>query len=520
MQSRSPHPNWPTVIDKKSHEARSDFIDAVGALNSKIRKTMRRELTERQTDFLAAPFPTLDLNLWTSYPGLASGIVRVITQDVKPEFRSRLDSLILLIKRSPLLMLLEATSFFLRPQLGIRYQCPTGSYRTRFAIFTYSDFEFEKITPQGKSRFWGSLPAWLDGEAEFQWVGIGSTGNASASRLVKATERVRGNSRVLRSYVKTFRARVKVWKNVRQTLSEVHPFQSLTAEFRRALFGLPALEALHLSRVFRNFLAEEALEFILTPHENQLWERILAYESAEKDVKVVGALHTSPRFWDLRFLEFGEFSSLQPDLVIDNGPLSREILLLGGRKEEEILSGTGLRFSHLGPKQRKRTLPGEATAQTRALVITGMDKRSAKRLVELSLSLRCLDEFELTFRPHPANSPWFQKKFPECEVDAAGIEHLAGSYGLFITESVSSLALELLALGQEVCIYAPQDGLNFSPLLSAPQFDRFFWDEDSLARLIGKAAPEVDFETIISVTNERRVWLGNISRLRKEASRK
>jgi hypothetical protein len=93
------------------------------------------------------------------------------------------------------------------------------------------------------------------------------------------------------------------------------------------------------------------------------------------------------------------------------------------------------------------------------------------------------------------------------------VESLLDDYELFITESMSSMALELAASGARVCVYLPQSSLNFSPLASLPNFTSYFHDDESLSKLLKEPVTGLEVSELLEVVNSRQSWERIIERL-------
>jgi hypothetical protein len=465
-------------------------------------------------EYLFAPFPSLDNNIWVSYPQIEELLIARLkgTASIAPPHSKISPSVSW--RRKPLGVMLELAFQFVSSQFRVRSTSSNKHRELESPIvgFTYSDFDPIGSKFFGKSRYWGDLPCWFADSRKITWVGMGLK-PAHDKQYRPETKFGLQNLKAARSYLRSLPTRLRLWRRLKTELAQLQLFGALRSEYFRALFGAPALQAEMLASEFQDLFEKFEPRAVLIPHENQLWERMLSLECSRRGITLAGAIHTTPKFWDLRFFDFGEFSNLQPDFFVDNGKLSRELLGLGKIDDSKLLRGSALRFTHLGKSQKYSRPSGSRPLGRKTLVISGTNKDSAHELISTSLSLQSLADASLSFRPHPSMESWFSRSFSAQKIDARGVESLLDDYELFITESMSSMALELAASGARVCVYLPQSSLNFSPLASLPNFSSYFHDDESLSKLLKDPVTGLEVSELLEVVNSRQSWERIIERL-------
>jgi len=501
-----------SFVFKREHKARDEFLRENSALNAALYGISQEFSSD--IEYLFAPFPCLDNNIWVSYPQIEELLIARLngTASITSPYSKTSHSVSW--RRKPIGVMLELVFQFVSSQFRVR---STSSNKKREAEspivgFTYSDFD--PIDPKffENSRYWGGLAGWFADSEKITWVGMGlkPTHDHQSSPETKFGMR---NLKAGRAFLRSLPTRLRLWRRLKIELAQLQLFGALRSEYFRALFGAPALQAERLAREFRDLFQELEPKAVLIPHENQLWERMLSLECGRRGITLAGALHTTPRFWDLRFFDFGEFSNLQPDFFVDNGRLSRQLLALGKIDDSKLLRGGALRFTHLERSQERSRPSGSSPLGWKTLVISGTNKDSAHELISTSLSLQSLSDSSLSFRPHPSMMGWFGRNFSGQKIDARALESLLDDYGLFITESMSSMTLELAASGARVCVYLPQSSLNFSPLASLPSFTSYFHDDESMSRLLKEPVTDLDVSELLEVVNSRQSWERIIERL-------
>jgi len=465
-------------------------------------------------EYLFAPFPCLDNNIWVSYPQIEELIIARLTGTASITSPYSKTSHSVSWRRKPIGVMLELVFQFVSSQFRVR---STSSNKQREAEspivgFTYSDFDPIDSKFFENSRYWGGLAGWFADSEKITWVGMGLK-PAHDQQYSPETKFGMGNLKAGRAFLKSLPTRLRLWRKLKIELAQFQLFGALRSEYFRALFGAPALQAERLAREFQGLFQKLEPKAVLIPHENQLWERMLSLECGRRGITLAGALHTTPRFWDLRFFDFGEFSNLQPHFFVENGKSSRELLALGKIEASKLLRGSALRFNHLEKLRKHSRSSGSCTLGWKTLVISGTNKDSAHELISTSLSLQSLSDSSLSFRPHPSMAGWFGRNFSGQKIDARALESLLDDYGLFITESMSSMTLELAASGARVCVYLPQSSLNFSPLASLPSFTSYFHDDESMSRLLKEPVTDLDVSELLEVVNSRQSWERIIERL-------
>jgi len=455
---------------------------------------------------VAAPVPTLENNIWSSNVVIQGAILDRLAQPhdstdwafgFKPTW-----------KRNVFGIIVEMLAALARPQFGISAvtEDPEGLGKSSTFLFTYSDYDHQIPASQETSIFWGSLPLWLKDSVAVSWVGMG-TRRTEKTRPLQSIRRGLTRILLILEFLKSYPERLRLWTRLKTELRGHSLFAALRRDVRRALFGLPAFEALSLKKQLGAFLEKYHPKQVMVPHENQLWERVLAVQCRKRNINLVGVIHTTPRFWDIRFFSISGFDNMQPDRYVDNGPASKHFLELGGVPSDRIISGSALRFEHLKNPDSRTSVAREKRNPSRALVVTGSNVSSASQLVKEIRGFSTLKDHEIVFRPHPATVGALDGLIGSSARENRSVNDFAKSYDVIITESMSSMALELASIGAKIAVFLPESQLNFSPLLANSKFESYFKDDNELNRILLADAVAIDVSTIITTVNSREKWV-------------
>lgn len=449
-----------------------------------------------------AAIPSVDNNNWSAYQEIDSLLLESMSDPTRMvQIRTRSWNL----RRSRIGILLELAARGISLPRVVRRRVALES---DLAFFTFGDIDSFGIEEVSHSKYWGHLFRWVKWEKQpsilsFQSLkaGLGVTG----SKRVKLAFEVLPE--MLRFLVSIFK-RLRFWRTIRAGLERNPLFRILEKDFRRAIFGLPALEVQVNSRDLRNVFSEVKPKVILVPFENQLWQRLAAFFS--EGASVVGVLHSAPRKWDLRFIAIDDDLGFSPDYIVSNGQRSEDLLRAFGVIPRKILSGTALRYP--GPSGSVHEMATKHVNLQKILLITGFDRNQTRALIEICQKWCKSQGFELVLRPHPATVDWMSKKFNSLSLDMGSAEEISKKYRMIISDNVSSLALELHEAGVLVVVHWPTDRLNLSPLSMHNSFQNYFSSERELGRFSAQEAlsPKA---SILNTTNSREIWMKVIESL-------
>lgn len=246
-------------------------------------------------------------------------------------------------------------------------------------------------------------------------------------------------------------------------------------EWENSLCGSSAIDtSLKLSlflEVFGNLPIQRVGVYIA---ENQPWEMALIYAwKASGHGKLIGAPHTTIRYWDLRYF-YDSRSYLRrdvndlplPDLLAVNGPVAYKMILSGGYPPGLLVEAEALRFLHLAmphmyQKSRDLTKPltvlvcGDFLAETNVRILSWL-QQAAKALPNDTVYL---------FKPHPAyplkSVDYLKVKL---KISDDSLVDLLMRCDIAFTSNITSAAVDAYCLGVPVIQMLDGDEFNTSPL--------------------------------------------------------
>jgi len=464
--------------------------------------------SEPEMKFLTT-LPCFDNNVWVTYPELEKILASRLTKNPKVSHQTFSFLLLRSLKRSIPGVAVELLFRLFSPRFRVCEKI--GGSESRILGFTYSNLDPLDSNFFNNSKFWGPLPSWLKSRIETTWLGLDSKRpRQKFENDIRQTRLILG---ACIRFLKSFRKRWRFWRSLRSRCSDIEIFSIIQKEYRRAIMGSPAFEAEYFEAMFNDLLAKTSAKTVLIPHENQLWERVLCMSAKQKGLRVLGFLHTTPRFWDLRFFDFGRWDILQPNLFISGGKAYERVLLEGGVSHNRILKATALRFQHLSTKRTFEIDKCTIDQPVRVLVVTGVNRTASTELIKLVSQANLPGLTSIRLRPHPGNAEWIKRKFPEYETEDRDFESYLSEYSLFVTDSVSSLALEFANFGKRTAVFVKGDSLNFSPLYFFTNFDSYFWDSHSLSKMLTTNSAILGIREMLDLPNQMDIWLTSLGKV-------
>ncbi len=209
--------------------------------------------------------------------------------------------------------------------------------------------------------------------------------------------------------------------------------------------------------------------------ENQPWEMALIYAwKAAGHGKLIGAPHTTVRYWDLRyFYDPRSFEPINdnilpfPDIVAVNGPVAKKVYLEGGYPESQITEVEALRFLHLLNRSSEHTSM-KSPSKTLKVLICGdfLSSTNQKMLSWLSIAAKSLPpETSYVLKPHPAY-PVKMSDFRSItfEMSDVSLAELFADCDVVFTSNISSAAVDAYCSGIPIVQMLDGESFNMSPL--------------------------------------------------------
>ena len=249
-------------------------------------------------------------------------------------------------------------------------------------------------------------------------------------------------------------------------------------EWRQTFLGREALQNfLYYNLVEAAVRALPKQDLGVYLQENQAWEMafIHAWRAAGHG-KLIGAPHSSVRYWDLRYFHdereyarSGKCCLPLPDLVAVNGPAAMRVLVGGRWPRERLVGVEALRYLYL--LDMPATVPspavGAAPVPRRVLVLTDYDARHTRKQLDLlAKALEFMpDDVRMTIKAHPA-LPLSLADLPGPRATLADqpLPELLAMSDVAYASSVTSAAVDAHCAGVPVVAVFDPGSLNMSPL--------------------------------------------------------
>ena len=283
----------------------------------------------------------------------------------------------------------------------------------------------------------------------------------------------------LKYYFRTVRASLHLSQIRRYfipTGSSVNFWPLFKEEWFKSLRGPGAmLNCLRLSLYEKAFSCIPYQKCGVYIQENQPWEMALIYAwKAAGHGMLIGAPHSTVRFWDLRYfydtrnyVQNGKNVLPMPDMVAVNGPVAKRVYLEGGYPGTQVREVEALRFIHLADRAQTNT-PIERQKKPLNILVCGdfLWSTNEKMLSWLSIAARSLPlETLYVLKPHPA-CPIKVSDYPSLtlEVTDAPLAELFPVCDVAFTSNITSAAVDAYCAGIPVIQILDGNAFNVSPL--------------------------------------------------------
>jgi len=162
-----------SVVSNREHKVRDEFLLENSALNGSLYRISQE--FPGDIEYLFAPFPCLDNNIWVSYPQIEELIIARLngTASITSPYSKTSHSVSW--RRKPIGVMLELVFQFVSSQFRVRSTSSNKKREVESPIvgFTYSDFD--PIGPKffENSRYWAGLAGCFADNEKITWVGMG-----------------------------------------------------------------------------------------------------------------------------------------------------------------------------------------------------------------------------------------------------------------------------------------------------------------------------------------------------------
>jgi len=492
---------WMSLITEKSNFSKSPQINNAIKLLALQRWLVGREITRLELVSGNAELSTV-LKVWCDNNGIRFFWKRIINTDTKQPTIFRL--------RYRYLPLPLQAIFWLTYRLVTRWHL-AGVGVTQWrqshadtAFVSYLDNLVPEVVEQGEyeSHYWGNLPNSLASDGlSSRWLHIWAKDKVVptvkvAKKMVERFNRTKDTKQV-HVTLDSFLGIHTVWNTLVAWLGlqwKARKIESELSKHNGATFNMwPLLRNDWLNSIkgptsMNNLLMFNLFEaaFVDIPElkqgcylqEKQNWEIgfIAAWRHANHN-ELIGVLHSTIRFWDLRhFFDVRNYQRtdtlnlLLPSKVAANGPVAKMLYLEGGYPSDQIVDVEALRYLYLeNTVQKTPSIQTGKDSIKRLLVLTDYSPKITKKQMELLENVaQVVLGWEIVIKPHP-NCPVSLELYPQLKALGAivtdkVISKMLVDYNVAYTSPVTSAAVDAYCAGLQVISVLDPATLHLGPL--------------------------------------------------------
>ena len=253
----------------------------------------------------------------------------------------------------------------------------------------------------------------------------------------------------------------------------------IESDFHDSLMGQSSLINLLYLNLFESAMHQvqtQKIGFYL--QENQGWEFgfINAWKSTGHGNSLIGVLHSTVRYWDLRYFFHKESYKRNdkcdlplPAYVGVNGIAAKKIFLEGGYPKHRLIEIEALRYLYLEDiKNDSNYFVKNRDVKKIVLVLGDYLQENTNRLMKLlNISVQSIDKpIKYIIKPHPL-CPIFKEDYPEIPMIVSNdpIDLLIQQCTLAYTGSITSAAVDAYFSGKPIVTILNPNALNLSPLI-------------------------------------------------------
>ena len=277
----------------------------------------------------------------------------------------------------------------------------------------------------------------------------------------------------------------------------------LKNDWQISLFGKSAARSICQLNSLESYLSSVPKQRLgIYIQENQPWEIALlhAWRSNGHGV-IIGAPHTTIRFWDLRY--FYDAKTFQnkdknalpiPDKVALNGPAALGVYDTGLGPVDRLIEVEALRFIHTKqPESSGKSINQIYSAKkTRPVLLVATDLLDSNTQIQLEWVAKAVksrqDDLKIIIRPHPA-SDFSSAKYLNWQelVDRTDLTLLLERIDVIFCSNASSIAVDGYLAGKTILTMLNGKTFNFSPLRGLSSSTNITSPEELRAELFATA---------------------------------
>jgi len=225
--------------------------------------------------------------------------------------------------------------------------------------------------------------------------------------------------------------------------------------------------------------------------ENQGWERALIYYwKLNNHGKLIGVVHSTMPFWDLRYFQdknfYDEKHSLPfPDYFAINSPIAKDLYKKSLQPINKLIEVEALRYLDLINQCKRISIETNNKSLNRILIVGDFQQNTTTDLIKIikdaSLDLK---DYKIDFKPHPGNYIDISKfGLNNVNIVNDSLVNISSQYDYFITTANTSSTMDLILLRKNFSVFLHSDDFNASYLTEIPGIE-YFYDKSSLILIL------------------------------------
>ncbi len=304
----------------------------------------------------------------------------------------------------------------------------------------------------------------------------------------------------------------KINKELKKNLGNKFLYLFFKNNFHENIFGYKFFINLYYFNLLKLFIKNESkLKSCFYLFENQSWERSLIYNLNQNlnKIKKFGVIHSSVRFWDLRYVKMQNLynhinlKKFLHEKIIVSSEIFKLILTENNYQDEIILAET-LRYQDILKFNKEIYL---IKNKNEIIILGDYSININKKMEECVEYLLNINKFKVICKPHPLNdfSKKLYKKYKIIK-SSEKISDLSKKFNNFIVPNTSTVGLELYLMGKNVITVLDNNLINYSPLKNYYNYQNYVYDLNQIEQKISNDNENQSYHNFFKKNNFFQEW--------------
>lgn len=319
--------------------------------------------------------------------------------------------------------------------------------------------------------------------------------------------------KIIFCWLKVFFNFNKINKELKKNVSNKFLYLFFKNDIQQNIFGYKFVINLYYFNLLKLFFKNESkLKNCFYLFENQSWERSLIYNLNHNltDTKKFGVIHSSVRFWDLRYVKMQNLyndinlKKFSHEKIMVSSEIFKSILKDNNYDNEIILVET-LRYNNLLMFNKKTDL---GKNKNHIIVLGDYSITINKKMEECIRLLKNNNKFKVICKPHPLNdfSKKFYKKY-KLTKSSEKIVDLSKKFNNFVVPNTSTVGLELYLMGKNVITVLDNNLINYSPLKHYYNYQNYVYNLNQIEQKIYNDNENTSYLEFFKINKSYQAWI-------------